>query len=59
MPTTTNSYVTGYGNTATVSSTTYGGGVGSYSCFYTLYAQPNKQGSYTVVGFEKPKIDCE
>jgi len=55
MPTTSN--VTGYGNTATV--TTYGGGYSSWECAYTLFGKPNNQNSYTIVGYQQPKIDCE
>ena len=55
MPTTTNIY--GYGNYATA--TTYGGGIVSQSCYYTLYAAKNANNSYTVTGFEPPKMSCE
>ncbi|MFG6564917.1 hypothetical protein ACGYLI_11930 [Sulfitobacter sp. 1A13421] len=54
-PTTTNIY--GYGNYATA--TTYGGGTTFYECLYTLFAKPNAQKSYTVVGFKEPTLMCE
>lgn len=53
-PTTT---VSTYGGVATAYS--YGGGVYSNTCFYTLYAKPNSAKSYTIVGFEPPRLDCE
>lgn len=53
-PTTTE--IQGYGSYATA--TTYGGGVTSYDCLYTLFAQPNAQNSYTVVGYREPSFEC-
>jgi len=59
MPTTTtvNAYG-GYGY-ATGYSTTTGGYVGDQNCVYTLFAQPNSQNSFTVVGFQPPNLMCE
>lgn len=54
-PTTTNIY--GYGNYA--SATTYGGGTSYSECLYTLFAKPNPQNSFTVVGFKEPDFWCE
>lgn len=55
MPSTTT--INTYGGMATAQ--TYGGGIYSNSCYYTLYAKPNSAKSFTVVGFEQPRIDCE
>lgn len=38
---------------------TTGGSIISTACFYTLFAKPNTMNSYTVVGFQPPKLDCE
>ncbi|WP_254448054.1 hypothetical protein [Ruegeria arenilitoris] len=54
-PTTTN--IQGYGNYATA--TTYGGGTTYSECLYTLFAKPNAQNSFTVVGFKEPSFWCE
>lgn len=59
MPATTNYNATQSGNWITGSSTTYGGGVSSWDCTYTLIGQKNPQGSYTVVDFRKPSLSCE
>lgn len=59
MPmTTTYSGVTS-GNWTTATAYTSGGGIFSTPCFYTLFAKPNANKSYTVVGFQPPKLDCE
>jgi hypothetical protein len=52
-----NTTVTAYGNTAYAQTT--GGQAFSSNCVYTLYGKPNKQNSFTIVGFEKPTLDCE
>lgn len=54
-PVTTNVY--NYGTYATA--TTYGGGTTYSQCLYTLFATPNAQESYTVVGFKQPTLACE
>lgn len=59
MPATTTYNVSGYGNWASGSATTTGGGVSSWECTYTLIGQRNSQGSYTVVDFRKPSLMCE
>ncbi|NOC83559.1 MULTISPECIES: hypothetical protein [unclassified Ruegeria] len=53
-PTTTNVY--GYGNSATAY--TYGGGTTYSECLYTLFAKPNPQDSFTVIGYKKPTLMC-
>lgn len=53
-PTTTNIY--GTGNMATAY--TYGGGVMSKQCFYTLFAKPNPRKSFTIVGYAPPRVGC-
>ena len=55
MPSTTNIYSSG--NIATVNS--YGGGVFTNTCLYTLFATPSSNNSYTITGFQKPRLDCE
>lgn len=59
MPTTT--HYTGYqsGNLINGSAYTSGGGLFTNTCFYTLFAKANANKSYTVVGFQKPTLDCE
>lgn len=59
MPTTTNYNAVASGNWVTGSATTYGGGILTTPCFYTLFAKPNQNKSYTVVGFQPPSIACE
>ena len=59
MPQTTNYSAYTTGSITTGTATTTGGYVGSYSCFYTLYAKQNKPNSWVVVGFEKPSLFCE
>lgn len=59
MPSTTTYSGVASGNWMTGSAYTTGGGVFSTPCFYTLFAQPNAKKSYTVVGLQKPKLDCE
>ena len=54
-PATTNIY--SYGNYA--NATTYGGTTSSWDCLYTLFAKPNAQDSFTVVGFKEPSFGCE
>jgi len=29
------------------------------TCFYTMYAVPSQGDGWTIVGFEKPSLDCE
>ncbi|WP_298974900.1 hypothetical protein [uncultured Roseobacter sp.] len=53
-PITTNIY--GSGSYATA--TTYGGGTSYSDCLYTLFAQPNAQGSFTVTGYKEPSFSC-
>lgn len=55
MPTSTT--YTGYGNYGTALNS--GGAIVSNACYYTLYAVPNSAKSFTVTGFEKPRLDCE
>ena len=59
MPSTTT--YPGYtsGNLTTGTAYTSGGGLISSTCFYTLFAKANANKSYTVVGFQKPRLDCE
>lgn len=59
MPGTT--YYSGntYGNTTYGTFNTVGGGIYSQSCVYTLFGQKNPRGSYTVVGFHPPPLECE
>ena len=59
MPSTTTYTGVASGNLITGTAQTYGGGVQTNACFYTLFAEPNKNNSYTVVGFQKPRLDCE
>lgn len=59
MPQTTNYSAMTSGNWVTGTATTYGGGIVSQQCVYTLIGQRNSQGSYTVVDFRKPAIMCE
>jgi hypothetical protein len=59
MPSTTNYSAYGSGNMVTGTAYTYGGGVISTPCFYTLFARPNNNKSYTVVGFQPPSLECE
>jgi hypothetical protein len=59
MPMTTSYTGVTNGNITTGSAFTSGGGIFSTPCFYTLFAQPNKNKSYTVVGFQPPTLDCE
>lgn len=59
MPATTNYSAVQSGSWITGSATTYGGGMSSWECVYTLIGQQNARGSYTVVGYRKPKLDCE
>ena len=40
-------------------STTIGGYVEEELCFYTLYAEPGLAGNWVIVGFEKPRFECE
>ena len=47
-----------YSGTGSASATTTGGGFFEKHCFYTLYARPNANRSYTVTGFEPPKVGC-
>lgn len=59
MPMTTN--YTAYGSGSMVSGTaySYGGGMYTTTCFYTFFAKPNSNKSYTVVGFQPPSLECE
>lgn len=59
MPQTTNFNAVQSGNWVTGSATTYGGGVATLHCTYTLIGQRNPKGSYTVVDYRKPRLDCE
>ncbi len=59
MPMTTSYSGVASGNWVTGTATTYGGGVFSTPCFYTLFGTPNSNDSYTIVGFQRPKLDCE
>lgn len=58
-PQTTNYSATASGNWVTGSATTYGGNVSTWECTYTLIGQKNPAGSYTVVDFRRPRLDCE
>ena len=53
----TNTTINSYGSYAYA--TTYGGYTSSWECFYTFFAKPNPQNSYTVVGFKQPNWECE
>ena len=53
-----NGYSVNYSGTGTASAVTTGGGMFEKRCFYTLYAQPNANRSYTVTGYEPPKMGC-
>lgn len=59
VPTTTTVNATAYGNSVYGTATTYGGGVYSQTCLYTLIGAKNGQGSYTVTGFRAPSLMCE
>ncbi|REF72393.1 hypothetical protein [Paracoccus versutus] len=59
MPQTTNYSAVQSGNWVTGTATTYGGGVSTWQCTYTLIGQRNPKGSYTVVDFRKPSLSCE
>lgn len=59
MPVTTSYTGVTNGNLTTGSAFTSGGGVFTTPCFYTLFARPNNNNSYTVVGFQPPTMDCE
>lgn len=59
MPMTTNYTAYGSGNIVSGTAYSYGGGVFTTPCFYTLFARPNSNKSYTVVGFQKPSLECE
>ncbi|MCV2892576.1 hypothetical protein [Lentibacter sp. XHP0401] len=48
-----------YGSGAYATATTYGGGIHSYECVYTIFAKPNAQDSFTVVDFKEPSLMCE
>lgn len=58
-PGTTNYSGVQSGGWVTGTATTYGGGVSSWECTYTLIGQKNPRGSYTVVDYRKPKLECE
>ncbi|WBU52150.1 hypothetical protein [Paracoccus sp. SCSIO 75233] len=58
MPATTNysgyetgGYITGMATTT--------GGISEWECVYTFIGQKNGAGSYTIVDFRKPKLECE
>lgn len=59
MPTTTTYTGVTNGGVYTGNAITTGGGFFSTACFYTLFAEPNRNKSFTVVGFQRPKWDCE
>ena len=40
-------------------STVQGGRTSNWTCIYTVYAEPNASGSWTVVSFEPPPLQCE
>lgn len=59
MPATTSYSATGTGNWVNGTAVTYGGNVSTWNCTYTFIGQKNPQGSYTVVDFRKPSLECE
>lgn len=59
MPVTTNYTAYGSGNMVSGTAYSYGGGAFTTPCFYTLFAKPNAKKSFTVVGFQQPRLDCE
>lgn len=59
MPMTTSYTGVTSGNITTGNAFTSGGGVFTTACFYTLFARPNQNNSFTVVGFQPPRLDCE
>ena len=59
MPSTTNVNAVQSGNWVTGSATTYGGGISTSQCTYTLIGKRNAQGSYTITDYRKPSLACE
>ncbi|MBU3031231.1 hypothetical protein [Paracoccus marinaquae] len=58
-PATTNYSSTAYGSYISGSAVTTGGYVSTWECTYTFIGQRNPRGSYTVVDFRKPSLQCE
>lgn len=59
IPATTNYSGTVYGNQVIGHATTTGGHVSTWECTYTFLTQKNPHGSYTVVDFRQPSLECE
>lgn len=59
VPQTTTFNAYGTGSYVSGSSTTTGGYAATQTCFYTIFGLPNTNDSYTITGFQKPRLACE